>query len=63
MSAKASFEKIVECLYRNSSSGPYYALVKLRGKQHKQSLKTTDLPEAKRKLKNFRRDLERTIPN
>ena len=34
----------------------------MRGKQHKQSLKTTDLPETKRKLREFRRDLEHTTP-
>jgi hypothetical protein len=62
MSNNASFEKIAECLYRNPSSGTYYALVKVRGKQHKQSLKTVELAEAKRKLRDFRTELEQTTP-
>ena len=62
MSSSPSFEKVGECLYRNPSSGKYYALVKVRGKQIKSSLKTDSLPEARRKLKDFKRDLERIDP-
>jgi integrase len=58
----SSFEKVGECLYRNSSSRTYYALVKVRGKQFKQSLKTKDLPEAKRKLRDYRASLEVAKP-
>ena len=59
MGASSSFEKVGECLYRNPSSGTYYALVKVRGKQIKNSLETKNLPEARRKLKDFKADLER----
>ena len=40
MSSSTSFEKAGECLYRNPSSQQYYALLKIRGKQIKRSLKT-----------------------
>jgi integrase len=63
MSSSPSFEKIGECLYRNPSSGSYYALVKIRGKQIKQSLKTSDLPEARRKLRDFKSDQARIDPD
>jgi hypothetical protein len=59
MSSSASLEKVGECLYRNPSSLQYYALLKIRGKQIKRSLKTDHLPEARRKLKDFRNDQER----
>ncbi len=36
----AVFHKVGECLYRNESSGIYYALVKRSGKQYRRSLKT-----------------------
>jgi integrase len=62
MSTSTSFEKIAECLYRNPSSRTYYALVKVKGKQHKRSLKTTDLAEAKRKLRDYRAEVEQTTP-
>ena len=58
MSASSSFEKVGECLYRNPSSGTYFARVKLRGKEIKQTLKTKNLATARRKLKDFKRDLE-----
>ena len=56
MRSSPSFEKVGECLYRNPSSGQYYALLKIRGKQIKRSLKTDHLAQARRKLKDFRRD-------
>ena len=62
MSNSPSFEKVAECLYRNPSSQTYYALVKVKGKQHKRGLKTTDLAEAKRKLRDFRAEVEVTTP-
>ena len=40
MSASSSFEKVGECLYRNPSSGTYFARVKLRGKEIERSLET-----------------------
>jgi integrase len=62
MSTSPLFEKVAECLYRNPSSRTYYALVKVKGKQHKRSLKTTDLAEAKRKLRDYRAEVEVTTP-
>lgn len=59
---KGTFQKVGECLYRLSSSGKYYALVKHGGKQHRQCLRTTDAKYAKRLLAEFRRKLERTNP-
>ena len=59
MSANPSFEKVGECLYRNPSSGTYFARVKLRGKEIKQTLETKHLPTARRKLKDFKRDIEK----
>jgi hypothetical protein len=49
MGTSPSFEKVGECLYRNPASGTYYALVKVRGKQIKSSLKPKNLLEARRK--------------
>jgi hypothetical protein len=62
MSHKTTFEKAGECLYRNSSSGTYFALVKLKGKQFRQGLRTDNLSEARRRLAEFKRDLDRTDP-
>ena len=39
---EALFVKVAECLYRNRSSGSYFALVKRRGKQIRKSLRTKD---------------------
>lgn len=55
--AKARFEKVGECLYRYSSNGVYYALLKHHGKQKRQSLETTDKALAKRKLADIKRSL------
>jgi len=62
MATSSSFEKVGECLYRNPSNGCYYALVKIRGKQIKRSLGTKVLPEARRKLRDFKGDLARMDP-
>jgi hypothetical protein len=62
MSSSLSFEKVDECLYRNPSSGKYYALVKIRGKQIKQNIRTDHLPEARRKLRDFKNDQARIDP-
>jgi len=62
MGTSSSFEKVGECLYRNPASGTYYALVKVRGKQFKSSLKTDNLSEARRKLKDYRNDIGRIDP-
>ncbi|MFT4901851.1 MAG: integrase [Lentimonas sp.] len=53
-SNSASFQKVAECLYRNESSGGYYALVKKSGKQIRRSLKTKDRKLADRRLREFR---------
>ena len=49
----------VPCLYRYSSSGVYFALLKIDGKQIRASLKTSNFLEAKRKLVDFKRDIRR----
>ena len=55
-----AFQKTaVPCLYRYSSSGVYYALLKNEGKQIRASLRTANFTEAKRKLVDFRRDVGR----
>lgn len=51
------FDKVGECLYRYRPSGTYYARVKQRGKDIRQSLETCDRELAKRKLRDFKRDL------
>jgi hypothetical protein len=57
-----SFEKVGECLYRYSSNGMYYALVRQGGKLIRRSLGTTDKAYAKRKLADLKRDLNRMDP-
>jgi hypothetical protein len=54
MGKSPAFEKVGECLYGNQSSGSYYALLKVKGKQIKQSFETKNLHEARRKMKDFR---------
>ncbi|MGE9293083.1 MAG: hypothetical protein ACQKBW_05685, partial [Puniceicoccales bacterium] len=56
---QASFVKVAECLYRNVSSGTYYALVKRSGKQIRRSLRTQDRKLAERRLKEFREQAAR----
>lgn len=60
---KPRFEKVGECLYRYSSTGVYYALIKYHGKQKRQSLKTTDKPLAKRKLAELKNGLSSLNPS
>ncbi len=61
---KPVFQKTeVPCLYRYSSNGVYYALVKHEGKQKRASLETTDKAVAKRKLGDFQRDLGKVDPS
>jgi integrase len=62
MVGQVPFKKVGECLYRNPSSRQYYALVKFRGKQIKRSLRTEELPEARRKLRDFRNDQAKIDP-
>ena len=58
----STFEKAGECLYRNPSSGTYFARVKHRGKEVRRTLDTKNLAVARRKLKDFKRDIERLDP-
>lgn len=47
-------KRVGECLYRSQSSNIYYAILKRNGKQIKRSLKTTDAPLARRRLKDLK---------
>jgi integrase len=47
-------------LYRYNPSGQYFARVRFRGKLYRRKLDTADLALAKRKLRTFKDDLERT---
>src|SRR5262245_42728631 len=47
-------------LYRYNPSGQYFARVRFRGKLYRRKLNTDDLALAKRKLRDFKSDLERT---
>ncbi len=55
--SSTQFLKVAECLYRNESSGGYYALVKKSGKQIRRSLKTKDRKLAERRLREFREQI------
>src|SRR6516162_1210977 len=48
--ASGTLQKVAECLYRYSSNGVYYARIKVRGKEIRRSLETTDRALAKRRL-------------
>ena len=52
-------EKVAECLWLNTASKTYVAICKVKGKQIKESLETSDASAANRKPRDFRRDLER----
>lgn len=54
-----TLSKVAECLYRHSSSGTYYGLVKRSGKQYRRSLKTKDRKLAERFLAESRQKVER----
>ena len=55
---KRVFEKVGPCLYRYTATGTYYALLKVKGRQVRRSLGTTDRALAKRKLTDLQRDLQ-----
>jgi integrase len=59
--AKSDWKKVASCLYRYRGE-TYYALLKVRGKQVRQSLETTDRKLAERKLRTLRASLEKTDP-
>jgi integrase len=48
------------CLYRYNPTGQYFARVRFGGKVHRKKLKATDYQVARRKLADFKGDLERT---
>lgn len=52
------FKRVGECLYRNQNK-TYFALIKVSGKQIKRSLKTDDMPLAKRRLSELRAKTDR----
>src|ERR1043166_6968779 len=52
-------QHVGENLYRNQSSGIYYALFKRDGKQIRRSLKTCDKELARRKLADLREQVQR----
>lgn len=56
---ESEFQKVAECLYRRTSSGVYYGLVKRAGKQYRRSLKTSDRKLAERNLADFRQKVGR----
>ncbi|MGE9291206.1 MAG: tyrosine-type recombinase/integrase, partial [Puniceicoccales bacterium] len=56
------FLRVAECLYRNTSTGIYYALFKRGGKQIRKSLRTQDRKLAERRLVEFRGKIDRTNP-
>ena len=47
-------------LYRYNPSGQYFARIRFGGKLHRKKLNTHDYPVARRKLDDFKRDLQRT---
>lgn len=53
MPSLSTLTKVAECLYRNEH-GTYFALLKVRGKQIKRSLKTDDSALARRRLAELR---------
>ena len=54
MPTPTTLTKVAECLYRNNH-GTYFALLKVRGKQIKKSLKTTERALANRRLADLRK--------
>ena len=56
---ESDWKKVASCLYRYKGQ-TYYALLKIRGKQVKQSLETSDREMANRKLRELRGKLEKT---
>jgi len=61
-SRKPQWKRSLPGLYRYEPSGCYFARVRYGGRLHRKSLETEDFQLAKRKLANFRRDLESTDP-
>lgn len=57
-----SLKRVSEGLYRNASSGAYFAHFRVGGHVVKENLKTTDLALAKRKLRDLRAERESLDP-
>lgn len=59
-----AFEKVdgLECLYRYTANGTYYARIKTHGKEFRRSLRTSDRALAKRKLADLQREVSRIDP-
>ena len=57
-----NWKKIASCLYRYKSA-TYYGVLKIQGKQVRQSLGTSDLKLANRKLRELRNSLDNIDPN
>lgn len=57
-----SLKRIAEGLYRNTSSGVYFAHFRCKGRVVKESLQTTDPNLAKRMLSDLRRDMSNMDP-
>jgi integrase len=51
-----TFQKVGECLYRYSTSGTYFARIRVDGKEIKRSLATTDRAIAQRELARFKNE-------
>jgi integrase len=61
--SESEWKKIGPCLYRYATNGVYYGLAKRKGKQNRQSLRTTDLNLARRRLREFLDGLETKNPD
>jgi len=59
---ESDWKKVGSCLYRYKGE-TYYALLKIRGKQIRQSLDTDDLELARRNLRKLRDKIENTDPS
>jgi integrase len=58
---QSDWKKVGPCLYRYKGA-TYYALLKVRGKQIRQSLETEDLELARRRVREARQKIENTDP-
>jgi integrase len=59
---KPVWKRSLAGLYRYEPTGSYFARIRYGGKLYRQSLETKDFQLAKRKLADFRRDLQLTDP-
>jgi hypothetical protein len=59
--ARATLKRVAQGLYRYSTSGVYFAHVRIHGKLFRDSLRVTDRRLAKRKLADFRAQKSNSI--